>query len=98
MKAERPKQREKGPKLGPLLHHSASAPGLAMTLDLPGSSPSLLRAWTKETVFYMAYNGDLFRYYIRNYWDEVGTKFDDCGTKFVEISTNYNPEVIKYRP
>ena len=47
---------------------------------------------------YMEYNRDLLRHYIRNYWGEVGTKFDDCGTKLVEISTKYNPEVIKYTP
>jgi len=46
----------------------------------------------------MEYNGDLFRHYIRNYWDEVGTWFVDCGAKLVEISTKYIPEVIKYRP
>ena len=48
------------------------------------------------TIGYMEYNGDLFHHYIRNYWHEVGTKFDDGGTKFVEISTKHNPEVIKY--
>jgi len=44
----------------------------------------------------MEYNGDLLRHYIRNYWYEVGMKFDDCGTKLVEHFTQYNPEVIKY--
>ena len=47
---------------------------------------------------YMEYNGDLSRHSIRNYWHEVGTKFDDCGTNFVETSTKYNPEVIKHTP
>jgi len=46
----------------------------------------------------MEYNGDLFRHYIRSYWDEVGTQFDDRGAKFVNFFTKYSPEVIKYRP
>jgi len=46
----------------------------------------------------MEYKGDLSRHYIRNYWDEVGTKFDDRGTQFVAFCTKYNPEIIKYRP
>jgi len=41
---------------------------------------------------YMEYNGNLFRHYIRNYWYEVGTKFDDRGTKFVENLRNAIPK------
>jgi len=57
-----------------------------------GSGPKSCQLW------YMEYNGDLFRHYIRSYWYGVGTKVDDCGTESVEISTKYNPDVIKYRP
>jgi len=62
------------------------------------AAPAALAALELNRSGYMAYNGDLFRHYIRNYWYEVWTKFDDCGTKFVEPSTKYNPEVIKYTP
>jgi len=44
----------------------------------------------------MEYNGDLYRYYIRKYWDEAVRKFDDCGTQIVDFFTKYNPEVITY--
>jgi len=45
----------------------------------------------------MEYNGDVVCHHIRNYWYEVGTKFDDCGMKFVEISMKYHLEMIKYK-
>ena len=70
----------------------------SMDREVPASPSAEGAEDSSARSLYMAYHGDLFRHYIRNYWHEVGTKFDDCGTKFVEISTKYNPEVIKYRP
>ena len=66
--------------------------------DLQDSAACVLSSTCIIGKNYMAYNGDSFRHYIRNYWYEVGTEFDNCGTKLVENSTKYNLEVIKYRP
>jgi len=45
----------------------------------------------------MQYHGDLACHSLLKYWYEVGTKFDDRGTND-ELGTEYNPELMKYRP
>ena len=47
---------------------------------------------------YMEHHRGIVCHSTRNYWYEVGTKSEDRGTNFDELGTEYNPEVIKYRP
>jgi len=48
--------------------------------------------------YYIEYHRDLVRHSSRNYWYEIGTKFDESGNLFDEPGAKYNPERIKYRP